>query len=120
MEQAYHQITAESMLRERMRLYELARYNEASALRHARDEGFVEGFIESFIESMTEGRAAENMTERFAEIMAENLAKGMAKHRVESMTRSLAESMAQVAQKMKSMGFSNEQIQAATGLSLEQ
>jgi uncharacterized tellurite resistance protein B-like protein len=36
--QAYHQITAESMSRERDRLRELARHNEASALRHARDE----------------------------------------------------------------------------------
>jgi len=41
--QAYHQITAESTFRESMRLYELARHNEASALRHARDEGKAEG-----------------------------------------------------------------------------
>ena len=37
--QAYHhQITAESMARELERLRELARHNEASALRHARNE----------------------------------------------------------------------------------
>ena len=35
---AYHQITAESEFREMERLRELARHNEASALRHARDE----------------------------------------------------------------------------------
>jgi len=40
--QAYHQITAESTFRESMRLYELARHNEASALRHARDEKALE------------------------------------------------------------------------------
>jgi len=36
---AYHQITAESEFKERQRLWEDARHNEASALRHARDEG---------------------------------------------------------------------------------
>jgi hypothetical protein len=70
MEQAYHQITEESTFHERMRLWELARHNEASALRHARDEGKAEGRTES---------------------------------------------MAQVAQKMKAMGFSDEQIQNVTG-----
>jgi predicted transposase/invertase (TIGR01784 family) len=44
--QAYHQITAESEFRERERLYELARHNEASALRHARTEGRAEGRAE--------------------------------------------------------------------------
>jgi len=64
--QAYHQITAESEFRELERLRELARHNEASALRHARNEGRAEG-------------------------------------------------MAQVAQKMKAMGFSDEQIRSVTG-----
>ena len=63
--QAYHQITADSEFREMERLREMARHNEASALRHARDEGMAQG-------------------------------------------------MAQVAQKMKAMGFSDEQIQTAT------
>jgi len=39
---AYHQITADSEFRERQRLYEKARHDEASALRHARDEGKAE------------------------------------------------------------------------------
>jgi len=65
--QAYHhQITTESEFRELERLRELARHNEASALRHARNEGRAEG-------------------------------------------------MAQVAQKMKVMGFSDEQIRSVTG-----
>ena len=64
--QAYHQITADSEFREMERLREMARHNEASALRHARDEGKAEG-------------------------------------------------KAQVAQKMKAMGFSDEQIQTVTG-----
>ena len=68
--QAYHQITADSEFRERERLREKARHNEAAALRHARNEGKAEG---------------------------------------------RAEGMVQVAQKMKEMGFSNEQIQAVTG-----
>jgi len=72
--QAYHQITASSEFRELERLRELARHNEAAALRHARDEGKAEG--------RAEGKA---------------------------------ESIAQVAQKMKAMGFSNEQIQTVTG-----
>jgi predicted transposase/invertase (TIGR01784 family) len=36
--EAYHQITADSEFREMERLREMARHNEASALRHARDE----------------------------------------------------------------------------------
>ena len=40
--QAYHQITVDSEFRERQRLYELARHNEASALRHARNEERIE------------------------------------------------------------------------------
>jgi len=39
---AYHQITADSEFRELERLREMARHNEASALRHARDEGKAE------------------------------------------------------------------------------
>ena len=60
---AYHQITADSEFREAERLREMARHNEASALRHARDERTIE-----------------------------------------------------IAKRMKTMGFSNEQIQTATGL----
>jgi predicted transposase/invertase (TIGR01784 family) len=40
---AYHQITADSEFREMERLREMARHNEAAALRHARDEGRAEG-----------------------------------------------------------------------------
>jgi len=43
---AYHQITADSEFREAERLREMARHNEASALRHARDEGKAEGKAE--------------------------------------------------------------------------
>jgi predicted transposase/invertase (TIGR01784 family) len=71
MEQA---IRADPEFRELERLREMARHNEASALRHARDEGKAEG---------------------------------------------RAEGMTQVAQKMKAMGFSSEQIQTATGLPAE-
>jgi len=41
--QAYHKITADSEFRERERLHELARHNEATALRHARDKAKAEG-----------------------------------------------------------------------------
>ena len=68
--QAYHQITADSEFREMERLRELARHNEASALRHARDEGEAKGRTEKTLE---------------------------------------------IAQKLKTMGFSNEQIQTITG-----
>ena len=50
--QAYHQITADSEFRERQRLYEKARHDEAAALRHARDEGKVEGRAEGEAEGM--------------------------------------------------------------------
>ena len=68
--QAYHQITADPEFRELERMREMARHDEASALRHARDEGE---------------------------------AKGRAEERLE------------IAQKLKAMGFSNEQIQTITG-----
>ena len=50
---AYHQITADSEFREMERLRELARHNEASALRFARNEGKAEG--------RTEGQAEERL-----------------------------------------------------------
>jgi len=67
---AYHQITADSEFREKERLREIARHNEAAALRHARDEGRAEG---------------------------------------------IEKGKAQVAQKMKAMGYSDEQIRTITG-----
>ena len=42
----YYTITAESMARERERLYEKARHDEAQALHHAEQEGFKEGYRE--------------------------------------------------------------------------
>jgi hypothetical protein len=51
MAQAYHhQITVDSMSRERERLHELARHDEASALLHARDEGEAKGRAEESFE----------------------------------------------------------------------
>ena len=50
--QAYHQITADSEFRERQRLYEKARHNEAAALRHARDEGEETGRKKGIAEGM--------------------------------------------------------------------
>jgi predicted transposase/invertase (TIGR01784 family) len=68
--QAYHQITAESMFRESMRLYELARHNEASALRHARDEGKTEGKAEGKAEEALEiARKMKNAGRPLNEIM---------------------------------------------------
>ena len=47
---AYHQITADPEFRKLERLREMARHNEASALRHARDEGKAEGKTEGTLE----------------------------------------------------------------------
>jgi len=52
--QAYHQITADSEFRERQRLYEKARHDEAAALRHARNEGRAEGEAEGMEKSRVE------------------------------------------------------------------
>jgi len=71
MEEAYHQITEESELRELERLWERARHDEASALRHAREEGFKEGFEEAFKEKLGESfkeeleKALEQMREKW-------------------------------------------------------
>jgi len=64
---AYHQITADSEFRELERMREMARHNEASALRHARDEGKAEG-MEKGIEKGMEIGKAEGKTESTLEI----------------------------------------------------
>jgi len=119
MEQAYHQITAESTFRESMRLWEKARHDEASALSHAQDEGFIEGFIEGFVDgfigNMAEG-CIESVAESFAKNMEESLAKVMAERRAKILKKNLAEGMAKAAQKLKAIGFSDEQIQIVTRL----
>jgi predicted transposase/invertase (TIGR01784 family) len=48
--QAYHQITADSEFREMERLREMARHNEAAALRHVRDEGMEKGMEKERLE----------------------------------------------------------------------
>jgi len=61
---AYYTITAESEFRERERLWERARHNEASALRHARDEGKEEGQEEerkAIIELLKSGKTLEEI-----------------------------------------------------------
>jgi predicted transposase/invertase (TIGR01784 family) len=72
------QITADSMLRESMRLYEMARHNEASALRHARDEGKAEGKAEEALEIARKmrnaGRPLNEITE-FTGLPAESIEK---------------------------------------------
>ena len=50
MEEAFHQITADPEFREMERMREMARHDEASALRHARDEGKAEGRTEERLE----------------------------------------------------------------------
>jgi predicted transposase/invertase (TIGR01784 family) len=56
---AYHQIPADSEFREMERMRELARHNEASALRHERDEGRAEGMEKGMEKGRTEGRTEE-------------------------------------------------------------
>lgn len=53
----YYTITPESIARERERLFEKARHDEAQALHHARQVGFAEGYAESFIAAQGEDTA---------------------------------------------------------------
>jgi len=71
-EEACYQITEESELREMERLWELARHNEASALFHAREEGFKEGF-----ESFFKEKFGDNFKEKFGDIFKEQLEKSL-------------------------------------------
>jgi predicted transposase/invertase (TIGR01784 family) len=75
---AYHQITADSEFREMERLREMARHNEASALRHARDEGRAEGRVENTLEIARKmknaGRPLNEITE-FTGLPAETIKK---------------------------------------------
>jgi predicted transposase/invertase (TIGR01784 family) len=96
--EAYHEITAETEFRERVRLYELARHNEASALRHARTQGRAEGEAKGRVEGRVEGRA-------------EGEAKGRAEGR--------AEGHMEIARKMKEAGRPPSEIIKFTGLSAE-
>ena len=74
--QAYHQITADSEFREMDRLREIARHNEAAALRHARDEGKAEGRDEKTLEIALKmknaGRSLNEITE-FTGLPAESI-----------------------------------------------
>jgi predicted transposase/invertase (TIGR01784 family) len=51
---AYHQITADSEFREMERLREMARHNEAAALRHARQEGEAKGMAKGAMQNKIE------------------------------------------------------------------
>jgi len=57
---AYYTITAESEFRERERLWERARHNEASALRHARNEGMKKE-REAIVELLKSGKTLEEI-----------------------------------------------------------
>jgi len=72
---AYHQITADPEFRELERMREIARHNEASALRYARDEGKAEGIIEIARKMKNAGRPLNEITE-FTGLSAETI-KGM-------------------------------------------
>ena len=76
---AYHQITADPEFKELERLRELARHNEASALRHARDEGMEKGMEKERLEIARKmknaGRPLNEITE-FTGLSAESI-KGM-------------------------------------------
>ena len=72
---AYQQITADPEFRELERMREIARHNEASALRYARDEGKAEGIIEIARKMKNAGRPLNEITE-FTGLSAETI-KGM-------------------------------------------
>jgi predicted transposase/invertase (TIGR01784 family) len=71
---AYHQITADSEFREMERLREMARHNEASALRHARDEAKAETTLEIARKMKNAGRPLNEITE-FTGLSAESIVK---------------------------------------------
>lgn len=57
----YYTITASSEFRERERLYEKARHDEAQALHHAEQEGYREGFQEGYQEGSCRVEIARKM-----------------------------------------------------------
>jgi predicted transposase YdaD len=59
--QAYHQITTDSQFRELERLREIARHNEASALRYERNEGRKEGIEEVARVALAQGMSIETI-----------------------------------------------------------
>jgi len=69
---AYHQITADPEFRELERLREMARHNEASALRHARNEGKEEERLEIAQKMKSAGRPLSEITE-FTGLPAESV-----------------------------------------------
>jgi len=71
---AYHQITADSEFREAERLREMARHNEASALRHARDEGRINERLEIASKMKNAGRPLNEIIE-FTGLPADSIKK---------------------------------------------
>ena len=63
---------------------------------------------------------AEGLAEGLAEGMAKGRAEGLAKGRAEGLAEGRAEGHMDVARKLKSMGFSDEDIAHATGLTLDE
>jgi len=60
---AYHQITADPEFRELERMREMARHDEASALRHARDEAKAENTLEIARKMMKRNRPIDDIIE---------------------------------------------------------
>jgi predicted transposase/invertase (TIGR01784 family) len=69
---AYHQITADPEFREMERLREMARHNEATALRHARNEGKAESALEIARRMKNAGRPLNEIME-FTGLPAESI-----------------------------------------------
>ena len=88
----------------------------------AQKAGHAEGRAEGLAEGRAEGRA-EGLAEGRAEGLAEGRAKGLAEGRAEGHAKGLAEGeknkTIEIANNAIAMGFSPEQIQKMTGLSLE-
>ena len=80
------QLSADEQVRREAFMREIRLHDEATALGHARREGIAEG-----------------------------MAKGMAKGKAEGLTEGMAKGKAEVAEKLRKMGLSEEQISEATG-----
>ncbi len=118
--------------RERLRVDALsdkdkqAYYRHMESVRHmkslfdtSRDEGYEEGMDMGLAKGLAKG-LAEGLAKGRSEGLAKGRSEGLAKGRSEGLAKGRSERSMEIAQQMKAMGLTKEQIAQATGLALDE
>lgn len=116
------ELNADENMRYLAEMREKALHDEANAINSAKAEGKAEGIAEGIAEGMAKGRAegkAEGRAEGIAEGIAKGRAEGKAEGRAEGKAEGIAEGKAErdieIAENMRKLGMTQEQIKAIIG-----